>query len=685
MKRKSSWLLVAGLLLLPLASCSGESSSTTGDSSTTSSSEPVYLYDDYRRDGSLSLGIRTPLAGSLGRIGYESPISLFYQANEKRAYGDDASLQIYPYGGLEGTDAQKLSQASTNRQVLHSLMSLSHTLLKETEIADMGMLPVLVDRYATDFESLSDVPDETISFNSIDGTAAAFVTQKEGEEDSLLFYSEGENLSESLSGIDLSTIQINAPALLSYLQELLSGNAVFDTFLSSIGGIVNFLVEGVDIEVDCPDSDNSTITFRVNDEGKQKLEDAIENNFGTSIEMIQIGDISFSLSVFNDDILINQIESATFSLSVRTMLGTAELYFDARLDREATALTPGFFQEKRATVDGFDAIYQEARDFFETVSAYAPFKTSLTGEEEPDLSKIDVSDAIVPSLEEASSDYFSLSEKARKLLGPVFEACQDEGKMEDLLLSRHQEGVDILTDMIASYNEEGRVDESNFETLFGTVADYLEWEQGVLDNDGKEALDALYAYLSERMDEIEDILSGSEENALDSFLVSPVEDNLEAALELDDRLQALLSLDRKYLSGERLARFEGLEEAHDAFQKRLQSAGHAYLATRLSGIDYEGLAALGREQVVLNSDFFDKSLLTESEKENVASLVAQEGKSIRQDLLSSADSLESLNAAYLALGTRLTTLRTTESTFLGSDDDYLSVVEFYRSLQDTLE
>lgn len=687
MKRKYLWLLPTTLLLFPLASCSGNSSSTTGDSTPTPTT-PVYLYDDYQRDGSLSLGIRS----NLYSVGYESPISLFYQADEKKAYGDDASLQIYPYKGLSGTDSEKLNQAEINRTILHALMAMSYSMLKDTDLMDMETLPVLVDRYSRSFESYADVPDETIAFNSIDGTAGSFITQKEDGKDSLLFYSAGENLSESLSGIDLSTIQINAPALLSYLKETLSGNTVLETILSSVGGIVNFLMEGVDLSVDCPSQDESVITFTVNEKGKEQLMEPISDLLGSlegfgdiSSLVSKIADISFSLSLYNDDILINQIESLNASFSLQTVLGKVELYFDADLDRKATKLDPGSFQSKKEIVDGYAKINEEVKDFFDTVSAYVPFKTSLLGEEEVDPSKIDVSDAIVPTLEKAASDYFALSDDAKTLLGPVFMEVKDEEAMKELLLARHEEGVKTIKDMLSSFEKEGNVTEDNYQTLFGTVADYLNWEQGVQDKEGLKALDSLYSYLASRMDEIEDILSGKEDNALDTFIASPKEENLSPALELDNRLQDLLSLDRKYLSGERLTRFESLEEKNDSFRTTLQKAGHDYLATRLSGIDYEALSALAQEEVVQNADFFNRSLLADAEKEDIGTLVEEEGKEIRKALLENTDSKTSLTATYTSLLSRLSTLRSTEETFLGTEENYRQVLDFYDVLLEALD
>ena len=70
-------------------------------------------------------------------MGYESPIALMFQADEKKRYGDDASLQIYPFR-LDGEEAEKLQQAERNREVLQLLFSLSNSLFGDKK-ADRGV------------------------------------------------------------------------------------------------------------------------------------------------------------------------------------------------------------------------------------------------------------------------------------------------------------------------------------------------------------------------------------------------------------------------------------------------------------------------------------------------------------------------------------------------------------------
>ena len=220
MNKKIALSAICTFLVVPLFSCSGESTSpsSTSPSSSSSTGEPIYLHENYRRDGNLRMGVSFSYQESSETLGYESPIALMFQADEKKRYGDDASLQIYPFR-LDGEEAEKLQQAERNREVLQLLFSLSNSLLEEQE-ADSGLLPILADRYATPFESLEELPDETFLMNSLDGRPVFFDTIEEEGKNRLTYFEEGEQTSNPLDGFDLDTIQLNAPALLAYLDEL---------------------------------------------------------------------------------------------------------------------------------------------------------------------------------------------------------------------------------------------------------------------------------------------------------------------------------------------------------------------------------------------------------------------------------------------------------------------------------
>ena len=271
MNKKIALSAICTFLVVPLFSCSGESTSpsSTSPSSSSSTGEPIYLHENYRRDGNLRMGVSFSYRESSETLGYESPIALMFQADEKKRYGDDASLQIYPFR-LDGEEAEKLQQAERNREVLQLLFSLSNSLLEEQE-ADSGLLPILADRYATPFESLEELPDETFLMNSLDGRPVFFDTIEEEGKNRLTYFEEGEQTSNPLDGFDLDTIQLNAPALLAYLDELFPEESILRPFLSTVGDLVDFLSDGLSIALEPHDENEAEVIFYLNDIGKERL------------------------------------------------------------------------------------------------------------------------------------------------------------------------------------------------------------------------------------------------------------------------------------------------------------------------------------------------------------------------------------------------------------------------------
>lgn len=689
MKRKMAISFLAGLIAFPLAACSTNTSTSSSSSipdSSSSSVIPIQLYDNYRRDGVLRFGIEAGILSTQLQMEYKSPISLFYQADEKKQYGDDASLQVYPFE-VSGTENQKLEQAEINRRALQALMSTTYS-ISQQEGYDVGMLPILLDRYSTSFSSWGDVPSgETISFDSIDGTAVIYNTTGQESEEELRYFHEGSNLSETLNNVDLSTIQVNVPSLLEFLNEISPSEEVLQPFFSTIGDISYFLFKGMTLSIESIGTDESVINFSINDEGRKILEDKLEQMAGIPLDAIKIANLEFSIDVFNDEKLINQIGSVEFILELTgtdSFFGqnaNVKVYMDANLKKEASSIGADFFDERSNMVSLYKGIYEEAEPFFETVKDYAPFKTTLTGEEDEDYSKIDLSDSIVTTMTSAGENYFFLSEDAKKLLGTVFaNSASSQEDLVDMLLSRYRKGVEKVSTMLEEFQLNPSVNEDNFGSLFDSIVVYANWQQGVIDQGGQEALDALIDYLQERAKTITGILSGTENNALDQFLLNSTEENLTAAVELDRRLNELMSLNSGYLVGEIAKEYEEIDSQFSEFQKKLHEKFYIYLTKKLVTCDYSGLSELASSEAVNNPDFFDRSLLETDDLEIVRSLLETESKEIRQNLISSASSSAALELAYLSVASRMTTLRRNESTFLGTDEYYEGIFSLYQSL-----
>lgn len=690
MKRKKTIACLVAFLAFPLLSCSGQSDSTTsssGDSSSTAGK--VYLHDNYQRDGTLAIGLSGNFFGTEAGIGYESPISLAYQADEKKQYGDDASLSLYPYAGLSGTDQEKLDQAETNRQVLHGLMAFVYTFLSDQDSVDMGMLPVLIDSHADAFSSLADVPDEALCFDSVDSKAVVYDCLNETD---IVYFHEDEGESEGLDSLDLSTLKINIPALLEFLSTSENfSEEELRPFLSNAGDVIAFLAKGLSVRVDSQDSDSCTLNFYINEDGKKIIEDGIQSRLGISLENVEIADLSFSIGLFNDDTLYNQIDSVEFHFKLSASLGeslpilpstelSAEIYFEADLERTGNPLSESFFDDRLAFIDAGRSYYAEARPLFDRVKDYASYRVSLDGKEVVDTAKVDLSLAKESDLTQAAQDYFSLSDEAKRLLGLPFSSYTEEESLADALKVRYLEGVSLIEDMLSLYSQDPVVDETNYRRLFDTLVVYGNWEQGVIDRGGQDAITSLNTYLIGRFEEASSLVNAGN-NAFSAFVEDPNKTTLASALALDEAVRERLSVDASYLTGERKTAYENAEKTIADYLPTLQKAFHSYLSVALSPIsEYDDLSLLADEEAVLSADFFDRNLLTTSEKDKISGILSTESRTIRQELIAAATSASALRLSYLGMTARIEDLSKTEGTFLGSDGERENIVTLYQNL-----
>ena len=599
------------------------------------------------------MGVSFSYQESSETLGYESPIALMFQADEKKRYGDDASLQIYPFR-LDGEEAEKLQQAERNREVLQLLFSLSNSLLEEQE-ADSGLLPILADRYATPFESLEELPDETFLMNSLDGRPVFFDTIEEEGKNRLTYFEEGEQTSNPLDGFDLDTIQLNAPALLAYLDELFPEESILRPFLSTVGDLVDFLSDGLSIALEPHDENEAEVIFYLNDIGKERLINQINTMFGTSMLSLKIREFSLSIGIFNDDVLLNQISSVDFPLD--------------------------FFDNLMAEAEGHRQTSEEALPFFDVVRDYAPFKSGVGGSESLDESKIDLSKTIESTMEQAAKDYFLLSDEAKGLLGSVFSSAANEDELTDLLLDRHQQGVDKIATLVSEHSQVGTVDDSNYRTLFDPVVSYANWEQGLTDYGADNALSDLHSYLDSRMDRIETLLSeGVSGTPFESFVQNPNSETLSTALQADEDLREIVEIPDGYLSGDREKRYETIQASYQDVLESLKTPFHTYLSSELLNADFDTLSEIEASDGVQNDHFFDRTLLSSEERSAVSASVRAEEKALEQRLLSASDSLLNLEATFLAMRLDIETLESVESTFLGSTLSAENVKEFHTQL-----
>ena len=104
--------------------------------------------------------------------------------------------------------------------------------------------------------------------------------------------------------IDFTNLQIDVPALLHYLQDLLPGEAVLRPIFATVGDVVQFLANGLSLRLSTPSAEETKITLFLNEEGRTTLSRSLSNALGTTIlEGLSIGEMSLSVSLFDDETL----------------------------------------------------------------------------------------------------------------------------------------------------------------------------------------------------------------------------------------------------------------------------------------------------------------------------------------------------------------------------------------------
>ena len=660
-KRRILLPVVAALPLL--ASCSEAS----GVSSTSSSSPlPVLLHENYRREGTFSMQLGLSIAGiqSVEQL-YESPISLDYQVDERKNYGSSASFEIRPYD-LDGTQEERLDQANRNRSVLHALFSGTSTLLDALE-QDPGFLPVLADRYSGSFEDSGQIPDETFAFQTFDSLTYVVDTTREDGKDVLRFLAAQEETDDGGLNIDFSNLQIDVPALLHYLQDLLPGEAVLRPIFATVGDVVQFLANGLSLRLSTPSAEETKITLFLNEEGRTTLSRSLSNALGTTIlEGLSIGEMSLSVSLFDDETLFNQLESCHVDFSLTLPQASLDLDIEAELEREHERIEDDRFDAFPQDMEQKMAVCAEVQDFYDAVTDVIPWQDEILGEGSVDPQKVDLSHAAVAQMQEQAEKYFAFSEEGKALLGSRFQEASSSESLSNILLSAHQEGVDAINRLRERFAElEDGLTDDNYQSIYQDVASYMNWEQGMRDYGAQEEMEAFDTYRQDRMDRVELALQEARP-AFDAFVSNPGEDNLDTAVSLCQEIDDLLSLDSRYLTGDIQDRQQALSEAYQEETQPLAEAYHQYFAALLPSLDYEGLSSLAATPAVSHSAFYSVDALSEAERETISSLLRGEAQRLKQNLLDHSSSYADLEQQYLADQQSLATLEETERSLLST-------------------
>lgn len=666
-------------LVTVLGSCSQLESSSS--SSAPSSVLPIQLYDNYRREGSFQIALDVSGFGAaMQRSIYHSPISLDYQADEKQGYGPNASFEIRPFE-VTGTDEERLVQANRNQEVLHALFSMTSRLLSGLD-QDAGMLPVLADRYSDDFSSVTELPDETFAFQSVDSLTYVVDTTKEGEKDVLRFLAAQSDDEDSGWNLDLSNVTIDVPALLHYLTDFLPGEAVLRPIFSTVGDVVEFLANSLSLKI-APLSDEETqITLFINDTGRKELVQSIGDALGLALfDDATLNELSLTVTLFDDATLRNQLEDCRIRFDMTASTFDIALSIDAHLDKAHEILPEQRFENFADDMISKRAIFDEVQPFYVAVKDVIPWQDTLLTEAEVDFGKVDLAQNAVSEMERQAQDYFSLSADGKNLLGDRFLSATTAESLANILLSSHREGVEKIQQLKDRYIEfDKEIGDDNYIDIFEDVSQYLHWEQGLMDYDAGEEKEAFDRYREDRFGRAQQAIQASKQT-FQAFVDSPEEEALESALASYREIEELLSIAEQYLSVDFQGQKEELVQAFQTQASVLPASYHEYFASVLPNLDYSGLAELASSQAVTSGGFYSIDLLSESERASIRKLLEQEGLRLKKRLLDSASSVSSLQQQFLGDQADLLTLEQTERNLLATDV-YASE---YRSLKVELE
>ncbi len=449
-----------------------------------------------------------------------APVSVAYAQTAGGASSgteSNAYFSVDLWKGIDSDEATNLSQAKANLLGMGSLTNLPSSLLSFDGVDSVPAgYQTLTSAYypytsATDGYTADTIPHEKINFAYLGGqTAYVSATEENGGEEDLRALA-----SADVSLPDVSGLASNIGAILGSYEGGEGGvdlspylsliPASFDLGDTTIGQALAVLGSGFTIGQTATVGDDgvsyNTVDLSVGASGL-----ALANSYlADSVSLggaLSLSKVAASFGVYKNDEGFSDLSSVSFDLgldvSVFGLSVAVDVNFALDFDTSYTILDDDYFTDVsskytafKETNDGFTAFFAKAGKYVPT--AFFSSDTSVYTE------NISITSDFKKTLDDLATEYAGLSDAVKFELGDYFSASATDETYGDAFHKLYNQGLEAAGKVESTFEDKGSaITADNVEDVFGDVVKFADFNEGVTEQGGANALASLTSFLTDQ-------------------------------------------------------------------------------------------------------------------------------------------------------------------------------------------
>ena len=449
-----------------------------------------------------------------------APVSVAYAQTAGGASSgteSNAYFSVDLWKGIDSDEATNLSQAKANLLGMGVLTNLPSSLLSFDGVDSVPAgYQTLTSAYypytsATDGYTADTIPHEKINFAYLGGqTAYVSATEENGGEEDLRALA-----SADVSLPDVSGLASNIGAILGSYEGGEGGvdlspylsliPASFDLGDTTIGQALAVLGSGFTIGQTATVGDDgvsyNTVDLSVGASGL-----ALANSYlADSVSLggaLSLSKVAASFGVYKNDEGFSDLSSVSFDLgldvSVFGLSVAVDVNFALDFDTSYTILDDDYFTDVsskytafKETNDGFTAFFAKAGKYVPT--AFFSSDTSVYTE------NISITSDFKKTLDDLATEYAGLSDAVKFELGDYFSASATDETYGDAFHKLYNQGLEAAGKVESTFEDKGSaITADNVEDVFGDVVKFADFNEGVTEQGGANALASLTSFLTDQ-------------------------------------------------------------------------------------------------------------------------------------------------------------------------------------------
>ena len=448
-----------------------------------------------------------------------APVSVAYAQTAGGASSgteSNAYFSVDLWKGIDSDEATNLSQAKANLLGMGVLTNLPSSLLSFDGVDSVPAgYQTLASAYypytdATDGYTADTIPHEKVNFAYLGGqTAYVSATEENGGEEDLRALA-----SADVSLPDVSGLASNIGAILGSYEGGEGGvdlspylsliPASFDLGDTTIGQALAVLGSGFTIGQTATVGDDgvsyNTVDLSVGASGL-----ALANSYlADSVSLggaLSLSKVAASFGVYKNDEGFSDLSSVSFDLgldvSVFGISVPVDVNFALDFDTSYTFLDDDYFSDVSSKYTAFKETNDGFTAFFAKAGKYVP--TAFFSDTSVYTENISITSDFKKTLDDLATEYAGLSDAVKFELGDYFSASATDETYGDAFHKLYNQGLEAAGKVESTFEDKGSaITADNVEDVFGDVVKFADFNEGVTEQGGANALASLTSFLTDQ-------------------------------------------------------------------------------------------------------------------------------------------------------------------------------------------